>query len=877
MKTLYKSLQRLTVAVIVGISACAVQAQDAFYVYQNDGRFEGFFYDQIIRMYYAKTDTAGQDYDEYVSQIIETHDSTYCFMLSAIDSISFVQPEIKFNPRLRDVKKDPVGGYILKRNGLNITLVPETPADVIPRVGDVLVDFDIDNSWGGKVRNVEVGATWVYVECDSLEDISDIFSQFVTVEQIDKDRNGNLLRRRIAGMPEMTIGRFPSNKEEGGFEGTIFNFSLSRHLPIYTSPGGDVNISIDPNLTAALSVKASCNLPLWGDKYISVVQNLDLSLSMGFTIDGKISDVFPANINQFGKMPLPAAAPILVLDFGPDGFLRGEWHGKFAGESPKAQGRIWQKWEIRNWWPSYSLGIGKAPEDEKKEPEPEEPNTESLTFEFNGFVQTGLKFPLVLRNNGLLDKVFKANLGGTMYIGPKISGAVAFDVENWIDEGFDIYRTMKESKITISPISADYEIKANVKTLLTAEREWTMMDGSMSLISDINLFFFPDFKDIELYEKTSGFVKEQYAIVNPTRNVVWPLQVGLGIYKKKGNAEKLVSEHWHSSKYYQLFAWTQSKDPLDYPHFSLNSLKGKYVLRPIFKFLGKTVKAEPALEYTAPGPYVDLANAEDTISAEAQNGIVKVLFETNCDSVSLDLATYYYDTCIVSRVSAEKMMAEIHLPSYYHFSQPLIMDARLFGKLGDDWTYSDKFVIRFEPNQTAMPTSLFMQAIVDQGGYPNPTFDSRKKGAQFSARRSGDLIHVAAECETPYTNSRYIDGKNVEYTGVIKWKVVFDINTKHPDFQTGYYKGRYVVQNSLAEYSNTYTIEGKEYTEEESSFNFDGTQLYVLYPLKTEGYKPYITYDGQNNPLKYNVKWFEKIFSGNDGDCNLSLTFEEEQ
>lgn len=106
---------------------------------------------------------------------------------------------------------------------------------------------------------------------------------------------------------------------------------------------------------------------------------------------------------------------------------------------------------------------------------------------------------------------------------------------------------------------------------------------------------------------------------------------------------------------------------------------------------------------------------------------MKVLFETNCDSVSLDLATYYYDTCIVSRVSAEKMMAEIHLPSYYHFSQPLIMDARLFGKLGDDWTYSDKFVIRFEPNQTAMPTSLFMQAIVDQAAIQAQHSTAEKK------------------------------------------------------------------------------------------------------------------------------------------------------
>lgn len=84
MKTLYKSLQRLTVAVIVGISACAVQAQDAFYVYQNDGRFEGFFYDQIIRMYYAKTDTAGQDYDEYVSQIMRRTTARIAYLMMSV-------------------------------------------------------------------------------------------------------------------------------------------------------------------------------------------------------------------------------------------------------------------------------------------------------------------------------------------------------------------------------------------------------------------------------------------------------------------------------------------------------------------------------------------------------------------------------------------------------------------------------------------------------------------------------------------------------------------------------------------------------------------------------------------------------------------------
>ncbi|MBR1668639.1 MAG: hypothetical protein IJ693_10240 [Bacteroidaceae bacterium] len=92
------------------------QAQDenaAFYIYQNDGHFDGFFYDEVEKISYSKLDTLGMEHDDYVSQIIVTADSTYLIMLSAIDSVGFVQPEIRYNPRLRDMRKEGMLGYLM--------------------------------------------------------------------------------------------------------------------------------------------------------------------------------------------------------------------------------------------------------------------------------------------------------------------------------------------------------------------------------------------------------------------------------------------------------------------------------------------------------------------------------------------------------------------------------------------------------------------------------------------------------------------------------------------------------------------------------------------------------------------------------------------
>ena len=107
MRNLVKYSVSLVLTLLASLPMQAQSESSAFYIYQNDGHFDGFFYDQVQKMSFSKLDTLGVEHDEFVSQEIITADSTYRIMLSAIDSVGFVQPEMKYNPRLRLLRHRP--------------------------------------------------------------------------------------------------------------------------------------------------------------------------------------------------------------------------------------------------------------------------------------------------------------------------------------------------------------------------------------------------------------------------------------------------------------------------------------------------------------------------------------------------------------------------------------------------------------------------------------------------------------------------------------------------------------------------------------------------------------------------------------------------
>ena len=263
-------LLMLAVLIVPASMLNEVQAQtepEAFYIYQNDGHFDGFFYDEVEKISYSRLDTLGVEHDDFISQEIVTADSTYRIMLSAIDSIGFQQPEVIYNPKVKNLPYDYDGvygyisGYDLENDAFYVySWIPENR---LPKIGDVYkYDGDsnitmerLQSTWAGKVVSItkeQYNNMEVYkVQCKFIEDISDIIKQLILVEEYSQN-NGNVYYRRVAGIPELNVGQKP-RKASGEFTGDIFSFSINAHIPIASE---DYDVSIDPTIEASLNLKA---------------------------------------------------------------------------------------------------------------------------------------------------------------------------------------------------------------------------------------------------------------------------------------------------------------------------------------------------------------------------------------------------------------------------------------------------------------------------------------------------------------------------------------------------------------------------------------------------------------------------------------------
>ena len=625
MKTLYKSLLVLFTAYF-SLFTQEVKAQtetDAFYIYQNDGHFDGFFYNDVIKITYSFLDTLGVEHNDYVSQEIVTADSTYRIMLTAIDSVGFVQPKVKYNTRLRLVSEDQLFTKMVSHDEdyENLVFDGSTPDNLKPKVGDVFASFDIENGWSGKVTDVSVAGGNIVVKCSPIDDITDIFEQLVMVEQYDGNRNGELVRRRVAGCPELTVDK-SSRRAEDTWEGDLFNFSISGHYPLYASDA--LNISFDPSIEGKLHIKTAWNLSLWGDKYIGITSQLNFGVGLGFTIDGQIADFFPSGVGGLlGGVPVPATCPLIYLDIAPDAFVRGDAHLKFSAQAPKLRGGMWSKLEVTNWWPSMDIGLGNP--DGNSNWETTEKGSAGASLELSGYVQAGMLFPMKFKSLPVLKKLFAADIGGTWFVGPKLAGSVALDLTNmpWNETG--AYTLMKNTKLSVHPIDADFEVKGTIKLPFKGKKEVTLADGSISLFPPLDAAIVPEFDDgVEYTDNRYFYKKDQEAwrsapdeqdgtkqpcrvfAFEPSGAVLAPVTTGTALYKKNeaGEYELVESQKWNRS-YYHIFQMLGQEVPKEvWPQFILWDKEelspytdGAYKVYPVVHVFGKDWLAEPAYEF----------------------------------------------------------------------------------------------------------------------------------------------------------------------------------------------------------------------------------------------------------------------------------------
>ena len=564
-------------------SAQGMENSEAFYIYQNDGHFDGFFYDEVKQINYSRTDTLGVEHDHYVSQEIVTNDSTYRIMLTAIDSVSFVQPEIKFAKGVRFMQEEGLMAYFQsysynESQGHILVFNGSMPLSLQPKTGDVLTCRDVEGHDGmfvGKVRNVVASGGTITVYADYVDNYTDVFEQFITVEQVRNENTplGAHSWSRTAGMSK-------GLKVEGNIDDfTLFNFSTSLEGKINLT--NKVSLGFQASMGFGMLLKAAYNISL---KKFYVKTELKEQIAAGFNValDGEIYNppslrALPgvgALIDRFSKIPFPANFPVLYVTVMPEPFMRAEAHLKLNFSTGVAVKSLTQSFEMKDKYPFIDIKMGMLPY--PVIPLTLEPSANwSISAQLNGMVQTGMKFPVEVGAEAWMRKFVELEASASLYVGPKINGELNLELINAIT-GKGMYESMKDSKVDLTLMSFDQELSGKGKfwgkgTELKKVFSYEYLKYPLQLFANIS-----DAK----YEIKGEMLNTVTAKFNTSGDVFLPQTLGFALYQKENDNDK---------DYTKLYRYTTEPTIYFLNNFNSVDLKiedvapGEYMVRPIVK------------------------------------------------------------------------------------------------------------------------------------------------------------------------------------------------------------------------------------------------------------------------------------------------------
>ena len=624
-----------------------IEGGEAFYIYQNDGHFDGFFYDQVKQIRFSRLDTLGNEHDQYISQEIVTEDSIYRIMLTAIDSVSLVQPEIKYAKEVRfmsdegmmvyyqSISKPDDNSFLLRFNGA-------MPADLQPKVGDVLSCpnlKDYDEAFVGKVKRVSNSGGEIQVECGYIDDLSEVFEQFVTVEQIRqvKTNEGYQARRRMAGIQ-------PVRRAEGNWEDiTIFNFS--KHVE--GSIGVD-NAKVILGADIGLAAVATAIYKINGlrDFYIKTEVKPHIGLNLNASVDGQIGGEWSLSaipgfgdlLNNFKRIPFPAVCPVLYIDITPEPFVRAEAHINFAlntGAIAKGLGLgLELKSEAPYIHPTAGLLTALVIPQSAFLPAQLDPKF-SFSAELNGMVQIGLKSPIDIGTMDWLKWVAAANTKATLYAGPKLDGKLPLSLSMF--DSSQLFENMKEAELDLTTMSYDLEFVSKGKIFgwdkeIKKTYNFSLLKYPMKAFPEIDI----ENMEFDLYGEKKNNIKVNYGTQG---NVFLPQWLGVGIYKPENKDDKefktLYKYGYRNEKYFL--------NTFNNVELSFEDLEpGEYTVCPIIKILvpGISDKAIPAYKgrYQFTVSPLELLLVPDEIQAEEDGGTFTVEILSSFDNpVTFDI------------------------------------------------------------------------------------------------------------------------------------------------------------------------------------------------------------------------------------------------
>ncbi|MBR1917009.1 MAG: hypothetical protein IJ832_04130 [Bacteroidaceae bacterium] len=587
-------MKRLIISLLLLAGLTSLQAQEAFYIYRNDGEFNGFFYDDVKSMRLSKTDLDLTERDEYVVQEIETKDSVYRIPLCAIDSIGFQQPEIIFSKRFYNLKADDCpykGSYIRVRDNSGNELYrmdwyPQVwdessnrwiySEQYLPKVGDVL--YIPDGEWDGwsgkyalpficKVTKVEQyeGSSSYGVYYDYVDSFDDVFEQIVSVEQIGHDDNG-VAYSRMAGLNKTPVGY------SGNDNLTLASVS-GKFTPINQSIE-DLTIKLSVDLDLSIKAHVAYNIVANRNFFINVTFKEDAEVGASLTLSGSLEETMTW---QLAGVPLyfPSFLPILQVRPGPGAFLKTAGDMSLTINTPKLAVHGTQAISIS--------GHGVTGSEQFSTGKDDPDNTWGIQLSLNGSAQAGTHFPFKIETNTWCKKIAWCSTGVDIYAGPKFDASFTLDPVALVKR--DAYNSLASTKIKFSPVDIVFEGNALFSAAGGKEKIFKIFEGEQAC-GTVELRLFPEFAPTEA--ETPYFHNDIFTPANSMNHVdakvlpqgkSLPFKVGLAAYNYK---DQMVCKTYGRDMY-SFF------NPFPELSCTLPLLSGRYTLVPILNVLGYDV------------------------------------------------------------------------------------------------------------------------------------------------------------------------------------------------------------------------------------------------------------------------------------------------
>ena len=294
MKTRYTLLYILTLLLSVfSVQTVNAQAkQDALYIFRNDGGFNAFFFADIDHIEYSKIDTLGVEQADYVVQEVYALDSIFRIPLNAIDSVASITPETKYRADAFVAKANLVDYVIASDSSTWFRVKKETPASLLPKVGDkLLIEQSCDllpGGFSGRVTAVDQAADGITVRTERIS-LTEVYEQYVwKFDGSEFDSEPDAARRRAGDDDFILKGREKNTVSLSGAR-TLGKTQLG---PWEAKLTGEASVSLGYDVSWDLGIRAFLHVSVFTGVQFDATLKGNLAGDFNLNVQAAVTQTF---------------------------------------------------------------------------------------------------------------------------------------------------------------------------------------------------------------------------------------------------------------------------------------------------------------------------------------------------------------------------------------------------------------------------------------------------------------------------------------------------------------------------------------------------------------------------------------------------------